>query len=269
MAEKNGKNVLLTGITSGIGKALAHQFAKNGYDLIGVARNQDKLKEVSGEFKEKYGIEVLTIQKDLANDGAAQEVYDEVKKTGRTVNILVNDAGVGQWGKFVDVPMEKYSELIHLNIVALTHLSSLYMKEMVSRNEGKVLNLGSIGGFQPGPLMSVYNATKSYIVSFSEALATELEEMESKVTVTCLCPGPTDTNFFSRADMENTMVVENKEMTMQPPEKVAEGAYEALMDGERIFIPGGMNKVTTFIRRVIPKSTQSKLQLKYYEKQEE
>lgn len=269
MAEKSGKTVLLTGITSGIGKALAHQFAQHGYDLIGVARNRDKLEEVSEELKDQYGVEVFTIRKDLAHDGAAQEVYDEVKQTGRTVNILVNDAGVGQWGNFVDVPMEKYSELIHLNIVALTHLSRLYLSEMVERNEGKVLNLGSIGGFEPGPLMAVYNATKSYIVSLSEALATELEEMESEVTVTCLCPGPTDTNFFSRADMENTMVVNNKDITMQTPEKVAEGAYDALMDGERIFIPGGMNKVTTFIRRVIPKSTQSKLQLQYYEKQEQ
>lgn len=269
MAERKGETVLLTGITSGIGRALAHQFAQNGYDLIGVARNRDKLDEVAKELKKEYGVDVSTIKKDLAHDGAAQEVYDEVKQMGQKINILVNDAGVGQWGKFVDVPMERYSELIHLNIIALTHLSHLFLKEMVERNEGRVLNLGSIGGFQPGPLMAVYNATKSYIVSLSEALATELEEMESKVTVTCLCPGPTDTNFFSRADMENTMVVNNKDKTMQPPEKVAEGAYKALMDGERIFIPGGMNKVTTFIRRVIPKSTQAKLQLQYYEKKEE
>ena len=263
------KTVLITGASSGIGRALAHEFASHGYDIIGIARNEQKLREISSEIMDQYDVEVDFLAKDLARDGAATEVYEEVKKFNRTINALVNDAGVGQWGKFIDIPAGKYSELIHLNIMTLTHLTRLYLKDMVDRNEGRVLNLGSIGGFQPGPLMAVYNATKAYIVSLSEALATELEEMKSDVTITCLCPGPTDTNFFSRADMENTKVVEHKEKTMQPPEKVAKGAFVALMDGERIFIPGTMNKVTTFIRRVIPKSTQSKMQLKYYERAEE
>jgi short-subunit dehydrogenase len=176
---------------------------------------------------------------------------------------------VGQKGNFVDIPAEKYSELIHLNVMSLTHLTRLFLREMVDRNEGKILNLGSVAGFQPGPLMAVYHATKAYVVSLSEAVATELEDMESKVTVTCLCPGPTDTNFFSRADLEDTNVVHYKDKTMQSPEEVAKGAYKALMDGERIFIPGTTNKVSTFIRRVIPKSTQSKFQKKFYETYEE
>lgn len=263
------QTVLITGASSGIGRALAHEFASHGYDIIGVARNEEKLKEISAELKEAHGIEVFTLSKDLATDGAAKEVYDEVKKFGRTINILVNDAGVGQRGKFVDIPFEKDSELIHLNVLALTHLTNLYLKEMVERNEGKIMQLGSIGGFQPGPLMAVYHATKAFVVSLSEALATELEDMGSDVTVTCLCPGPTDTSFFSRADMEETNVVHYKDKTMQSPDEVAKGAYKALMDGERIFIPGAMNKVTTFIRRAIPKSTQTKLQKKFYETYEE
>lgn len=265
----NKKTVLLTGVTSGIGKSLAHEFASNNYDIIGVARNEEQLQEVTREIEGRYGIEVMTVKKDLARDGAAQEVYDEVKKFGRTINVLVNDAGVGQRGKFMDIPFERYSEIIHLNIIALTQLTSLYLKEMVQRDEGKILQLGSIAGFQPGPLLAVYHGTKAYVVSTSEAIATELEDMGSKVTITCLCPGPTETNFFSRADMEDTNVVHHKDKTMSSPEEVAKGGYQALMDGERLYIHGAMNKVTTFIRRAIPKSTQSKLQKKFYEKHEE
>lgn len=268
MEEGTNKTVLITGFSSGIGKALAQQFAKDKYNIIGVARDKGKMEETASDLSKK-GVEVYLIQKDLAQDGAAKEVYEEVKALGKPIDILVNDAGVGQHGKFVDIPYERYAHLIHLNIISLTHLTRLFLEDMVKRDHGRILNLGSIAGFQPGPLLAVYHATKAYVVSLSEALATELEEMDSKVTVTCLCPGPTDTDFFSRADMEETNVVHYKDKLMLPPEEVAEGAYKALMDGERIFIPGTMNKVTTFIRRVIPKSTQSKTQMKYYEHHEE
>lgn len=269
MENSNTKTVLITGASSGIGKALAHQFASNNYDIIAVAQHKNKLTEAAQELKSKYGINVWTIQKDLAHDNAAQELYDEVKEIGRTVNILVNDAGVGQGGMFTEIPMERYMELIHLNIIALTHLTRLYLPEMVARNEGRILQLGSVAGFQPGPLLAVYHATKAFVVSLSEAIATELDELESDVTITCLCPGPTDTDFFSRADLKDTRVYQNKEMMMQSPEKVAEGAYEALMDGERVYIPGATNKAMTFIRRVIPKSLQARMQKQFYEKVEE
>ncbi|NJW52511.1 SDR family NAD(P)-dependent oxidoreductase [Salinimicrobium oceani] len=269
MEDGKNKTVLITGFSSGIGKALSHQFARDGFDIIGVARDKSKMEATTKELQQQYGIEVQIIQKDLAQDGAAKEVYEEAKAFGKPIHILVNDAGVGQHGKFVDIPYERYAHLIHLNIISLTHLTRLFLKDMVERDHGKVLNLGSVAGFQPGPLLAVYHATKAYVVSLSEALATELEEMESKVTVTCLCPGPTDTDFFTRADMEETNVVHHKDKLMMPPEEVAEGAYKALMDGERIFIPGTMNKISTFIRRVIPKSTQSKTQMKYYEHHED
>lgn len=263
--ERNGKTVLITGVSSGIGKALAHEFASNGYDIIGVAQDLSHLKEFSNSFKTKYNVEIHTLAKDLAKDGAAGEVYEEVKQFGKTINVLVNDAGVGQRGKFVDIPFDKYSEIIHLNVLSLTHLTRLYLKDMVARDEGKILQLGSVAGFQPGPLLAVYHASKAFVVSLSEALATELEDMGSKVTVTCLCPGPTDTNFFSRADMEHTNVVHHKEKTMQSPEEVAKGGFEALMNEERIYIPGATNKVMTFIRRAIPKSAQANMQKKFYE----
>ncbi len=269
MENDRRKTVLITGASSGIGKALAHQFAADGYDIIGVAENGDTLKSFSQEMKGKYQVEIFTIEKDLAHDGAGKEVYEEVKKHNRTINILVNDAGVGQRGNFVDIPFEKDEELVHLNILALTQLTKLYLKEMVARNEGKILMLGSVAGFQPGPLLAVYHATKAYVVSLSEAIATELKDMGSEVTITCLCPGPTDTNFFSRADMENTNVVHHKEKLMQSPEEVAKGGYNALMDGERVFIPGASNKIMTFSRRVMPKSVQARMQKKFYETNEE
>lgn len=265
MKEGTNRTVLITGFSSGIGKALSQEFAKDGFNIIGVARDKSKMERTAEELQKEYGIEVQLVQKDLAKDGAAKEVYDEVKALNKSIDILVNDAGVGQHGKFVDIPYERYAQLIHLNVISLTHLTRLFLDDMVKRNKGKILNLGSIAGFQPGPLLAVYHATKAYVVSLSEALATELDEMDSDVTVTCLCPGPTDTDFFSRADMQETNVVHHIEKLMMPPEEVAEGAYKALMDGERIFIPGTMNKVSTFIRRVIPKSVQSKTQMKYYE----
>lgn len=269
MKEGTSRTALITGFSSGIGKALSRQFAKDGYDIIGVARDRSKMEDTVRELEREFGIEVNLIQKDLAKDGAAKEVYEEVKGFNRPIDILVNDAGVGQHGKFVDIPYERYAHLIHLNVISLTHLTRLFLEDMVKRDHGRILNLGSVAGFQPGPLLAVYHATKAYVVSLSEALATELEEMNSKVTVTCLCPGPTDTDFFSRADMEETNVVHHKDKLMMPPEEVAEGAYKALMDGERIFIPGTMNKVSTFIRRVIPKSLQSKSQMKFYEHHKE
>ena len=269
MEINQGKNVLITGASSGIGKALAIEFAKKKYNIIAVAQDPQKLSNLKSEAESTYNVIVHTIEKDLAQDRAAAELYDTIKQKGWNVDILVNDAGVGERGFFTDNSFEKYSEIIHLNILALTQLTHLYLKEMIFRNEGRILQLGSIAGFQPGPLMAVYHASKAYVVSLSEALATELNDMGSEVTITCLCPGPTDTDFFSRANALNTNVYKNKETTMKSPEEVAEGAIDALMNGERIYIHGAMNKVTTFIRRAIPKSMQANMQKKYYETAEE
>jgi len=263
------KTVLITGASSGIGRSLAEQFAMNNYNIIAVAQNRDKLDDLKSNLESEFSIQVSTLQCNLAKDNAAIGLYEAVKGMGVTVDILVNDAGVGERDLFTDTSFEKYAEIIHLNIISLTHLTHLFLKEMISRNEGRILQLGSVAGFQPGPYMAVYHASKAYVVSLSEALSTELNEMESDVTITCLCPGPTDTNFFSRANAKDTKVYKNKDKLMHTPEEVAEGAYKALMDGERIYIPGAMNKVMTFIRRAIPKSLQANMQKQFYESTEE
>lgn len=264
-----GKTVLITGASSGIGRALAREFAKHQFNIIAVALHDKSLTAIKNELLSNYRIEVETIAIDLTEEGAPEALYQEVKNRGYVVDILVNDAGVGQHGYFVEVDWNKYLEIIHLNIIALTKLTHLYAKDMVNRNDGRILQLGSIAGFQPGPLMAVYHASKAFVVSLSEAMATEFEDMDSDVTITCVCPGPTETAFFVKADMLDTNVYQNKEKTMMQPDEVAEGAYKALMDGERIYIPGAMNKVTTFIRRAIPKSMQARMQQKYYETSED
>lgn len=269
MKQKNKPSVLITGITGGIGKALAREFAVKGHNLIGISRHEDELKEVVEQVALPNGVYMDYIVKDLADDKAPQEIYEQVREWDLEVDILVNNAGISQKGDFVNMSPEKISAMIHLNMLALTQLSRLFLKDMVRRDKGKILQLGSISGFQPGPLQAVYHATKAYVVSLSEAMSIELEDMKSSVTVTCLCPGPTDTESFSKADMSDTLVMEFKDKIMHDPDEVARGAYKALMDEERIYIPGVANKIMTFVRRAIPRSTQSRIQKKFYESYEE
>jgi len=259
------KTALVTGASSGIGKALCLQLAAHGYDIIGVSSDEAKLNAAAEEIRSKHGISVETIAEDLSRDGAPQAVYDRVKASGKTIDVLVNDAGIGQGGLFAGTSLEKDIRAIRLNVEALVVLTKLFMRDMVDRNEGRIMDLGSIAGFQPGPLMAVYHATKAFVVSFSEALATELKDMDTKVTVTCLCPGPTETHFFEGANIENSRAAQ---MTMDPNE-VARTGYEALEKGERVHIPGAQNKVMTFMRRVIPHSVQSRIGKKLYESRTE
>lgn len=257
-------HVLVTGGSSGIGKELARQFASDGYDAILVADNQQRLSAAREELtRAAPGAEITTIVKDLTAENSPREIFQEIESRGIEIDALVNDAGVGQWGRFADTPLERDLYVIRLNIEALTALTKLFLPKMLERNRGGILNLGSIAGFQPGPLLAVYHATKAYVVSFSEALAEELKE--TKVTVTCLCPGPTATHFFERADMEEAWIV--KHGKVMDAKAVAEAGYQAFKSGERIYIPGATNKVLTLMRRVMPKSLQAKLHKSVYQKE--
>lgn len=233
-----GKTALITGASKGIGLELAKCFAKDGYNLVLVALDNDELQRTADTLRQQFGSQVTAIQKDLSWDNAAQELYDEVKGQGITINALVNNAGIGEHGKFAtETDWEKEKALIHINIVALTHLTKLYVTEMVARNEGKILNLASIASTMPNPLLAVYGASKAYVLSFSEALHNELKDTD--VTVTALLPGATDTDWFPTAGAINTVAGQGKK---DDPADVAKLGYEALMDGKDMVVFGAMNK---------------------------
>lgn len=244
------QTALITGASSGIGNALAHEFARNDFNIVIIAEEQDGLIRTENELKDNYNVEVTGIAKNLADEKAPREVYDQMIQQDIQIDVLVNNAGVGQREKFHETDIEKDINIIRLNIEALVRLTKLFVKDMVTRGEGKILNVGSVAGFQPGPLLAVYHASKAFVVSFSEAIADELED--TGVSVTVLCPGPTDTNFFERADMENARILQDG-MVMDP-EEVARSGFKSLMKDERIVIPGMSNKILTFTRRLIPKS---------------
>lgn len=257
---------LITGASSGIGRAIAFELARDGYHLVITAKNADQLQQVAQELSTvRPGISVIPIAKDLTKPGAAHELYSEVEGKAIHIETLVNDAGVGQWGEFASIPFDKYRYIIRLNVEALAELTSLFLPRMLERGSGRILNLGSVAGFQPGPLLAVYHATKAFVVSFSEALAEELKDRN--ITVTCLCPGPTATHFFERADMEEAWIVQKGHI--MSAEDVARVGYKALKDGERVYIAGAPNKVLTFMRRVIPTSLQARIHKSLYESTEE
>lgn len=254
------RTVLITGGSVGIGEALAHEFARNGHDLIIVARDQAELNRVEHELRTQHGVEVVTLAYDLEQAHAPEAVKRDLDQRGIKPDILVNNAGHGQRGKFWEIPLESHLSIVRLNIEALLRLTRIYVPEFVERGHGRILNLASIASFQPGPLLASYHASKAFVLSLSIALREELKD--TGVTVTALAPGPTDTNFFPRADMEHT-VIKEKGNVMQP-EEITKGAYDALMKGDDIYIPGGMNKALTFMRRFLPKPIQAILNEQFY-----
>jgi short-subunit dehydrogenase len=249
MAEIKNKNVLITGATSGIGYELAKLFAKDGYNLIIVARTEEDLQHTASELSEQYQVQVTPIAKDLFQREAATELYTEVKGKGLEVNVLVNDAGQGQFGLFVEQDLQRLLEIIQLNVVSFTSLTHLYLKDMVARNEGKILQLASIASQLPGPYQAVYHATKAYVLSLTEALISELKE--TNVTLTALQPGATDTDFFNKAEMQDSKILDTK---LSDAAKVAKDGYEALMSGDDKVISGLKNKVMVGMSNIMPES---------------
>ncbi|HVD98653.1 MAG TPA: SDR family oxidoreductase [Cytophagaceae bacterium] len=222
----SNKTVLITGATSGIGLELAKLFAKDNYNMVLVARFEDTLKLVAEEFKSLGAGEITIILKDLSKPYSAEQVHDETKNKGIKVDVLVNDAGVGIYGQFSETNFNHELELINLNIVSTVHFTKLYLKDMLAAGEGKILQLASVASYQPTPLLSVYAATKAFILSFSDAIGTELRN--TKVTVTSLIPNATNTDFFRKAGMEHTKAAQDTDS----PAEVARVGYEALMNGQ-------------------------------------
>jgi len=238
---------LITGASSGIGYEIAKLFAADKIDLLIVARNEKKLLEIKTEFEEQFKVDVFTVAADLSSNQGMHTVYEEVNSNNLIVNYLVNNAGFGDYGSFIDRSMEKYREMIQLNILCLTELSYHYGKEMVKRGKGRILNVASMAGLQPDPNFAVYGATKAYVINVSEAIHKEFEN--TGVTVTVLSPGATASNFMKRADMNNAKLYASGVMTSL---EVAKEGYNGMMKGKLHVIPGFKNKILGFFSGIMP-----------------
>jgi uncharacterized protein len=247
VTELNNRYALITGATQGIGYELAKLFAQDGYNLIIVARTEEDLAQRSQEFNQQYGIDVIPIAKDLFEPNAAFELYNEVKAKNVLVDVLVNDAGQGQYGLFVESDLNRLLQIIQLNVTSLTVLTHLFLKDMVARNEGKILQLASIASELPGPWQAVYHATKAYVLHFTEGLIQELKD--SAVSVTALQPGATNTDFFNKANMQESKILDTK---LSDPVKVAKDGYEALLKGDDKVVSGFKNKAMVASSNVMP-----------------
>lgn len=258
---QNTKYALITGATSGIGYELAKLFAKDQYNLIIVARNAGELSRTSEELKKSYNVEVISIEKDLFRKEGPIEVYNEIRAQGIQVDVLVNNAGQGQYGEFVNNDLDRELDIIQLNIAAYVILTKLFLKEMVARKSGKILNVASIAGKVPGPLQAVYHGTKAFVHSFNEAVRSEIKD--TGVVLTSLLPGATNTDFFHKAKMERSKVVQEGELG--DPADVAKDGYEALMEGKDMVISGAKNKIQVAMSNLLPDSVVADKMLKQQE----
>lgn len=235
----SAQTALITGASNGIGYELAKCFAKDGFNLVLVARHQADLEAVAKELTSENNIRAYTIVADLMNRESAFHVYEQVRKEGIAIDVLVNNAGQGVWGAFTGTNLNDELDIIELNIVSVVILTKLFLKEMVARDSGKVLNVASVASKAPHPYLCVYAATKAFVYHFTQGLINELQD--SKVTMTALIPGPTDTDFFNKAGMQTTVVA--MEGDLADPADVAKDGYEALMNGENRVISGLKNKM--------------------------
>jgi short-subunit dehydrogenase len=241
---------LITGASNGIGLELAKIHASKGGDLVLVARNKSKLDELKTALENQYNISVYTIGKDLSEIHAAQEVYNETTKENIQVDVLVNNAGFGDFGMFAETDWNKELQMINLNMTSLTHFTKLYLQDMVQRKSGKIMNVASIAAFQSGPTMSVYCATKAYVLSFTEAISNEVAD--KGITVTALCPGATLTGFPDAAGMEDSKLFKDKKLPTA--EEVAQYGYTSMIKGKTVAIHGMMNYILSNSVRFIPRS---------------
>lgn len=243
---------LVTGATGGIGLELAKLLAKDNFNLIIVARDEERLNSTASLLKAE-GVEVISISKDLFIPEAAQELYNEVSRRGILVDILISDAGQGVYGKFIENDLERELAIIQLNINSLVTITKLFVKDMVSRGSGKILNLASIAGKAPGPYQAVYHGTKAFVHSFSEAIRSEVKD--TGVSITSLLPGATDTDFFRKAGMLDSKIVQGGNLA--DPAEVAKDGYEAMLAGKDMVVSGFKNKILVALGNLTPDSVQA------------
>jgi uncharacterized protein len=243
------KTALITGASSGIGLELAKILVGDGYDLVITARRKDRLIDLKNELENKSSTDVHIFTADLSLAESPMGIYQYCEDQNIEINVLVNNAGIGDYGLFHDSDWQKTATMIDLNIKSLTHLTRLFLPSMIDRKHGFILNVASTASFQPGPLMSVYYATKHYVLAFSEAIANEVKEYG--ITVTALCPGPTQSEFQATANMEKSKLMDR--FPMPTSKDVAEYGYKAMKKGKRVAVHGFMNKIMSKIVRLIPR----------------
>ncbi len=248
---KRDQYVLITGATRGIGYELAKLFAADGWNQVIVARSSKDLIDTREELVRNYDIDVVAISKDLFDPENAKALYQEITAKGIAIEILVNDAGQGVYGEFVDTDIDRELNIVRLNIESLVVLTKYFLKDMVARGHGKILNLSSIASKTPGPFQSVYHGTKAFVQSFTEAIRDEVKD--KGVVVTALLPGATNTDFFRKADMLDSKAVQDKDKLSDPAD-VAKDGFAALMANDDKVVSGFKNKVQTVLANVTPDS---------------
>ena len=253
---------LVTGASSGIGLELARQFAEHGFDLL--INAEDEAIGAAADQLRGSGAQVEPVRADLRTHAGVEQLYDAVARAGRPLEAAALNAGVGQGGAFVDEDLADELAVVDVNVRSTVHLAKRVLTDMNARNHGKVLITSSIASTMPGPYNAVYNASKSFLQSFAEALQTELKDTD--ITVTSLMPGPTDTEFFERADLEDTMLGQGKK---DDPAEVAKEGFEALMSGKPRVVAGSFkNKAQAAMGRVLPDSAKSAMHGKMSKPQE-
>jgi uncharacterized protein len=245
---------LVTGGSNGIGEALAHELAAAGHDLVLVARGESGLRRVGGEIAEAHGVDVEIVAADLADPADLAVVEGRLSSLGAPVEVLVNNAGVGSVGSFASLPVEGEVAQLDLNVTALVRLTHAALPSMIDRGHGGVINVASLGAFQPAPLNATYSATKAFVLSFTEAIHEEV--LRAGVKVTCLCPGFTRTGFQSRSGMEASSMPERMWMSAGD---VAAAGWNGWMSNRAVVVPGAFNKAGAELVRVLPRSAVRKL----------
>jgi uncharacterized protein len=248
------KTALITGASEGIGYELVKLFAKDGYDCVLAARNKQKMDQLAAEVKKDFGVNTRVIAKDLSLPESAQEIFDEVTEAGISIDVLANNAGLGLCGEFAKSDMNTNMHLLQVNLFSLTKLTWLFLPGMLKRKSGKIMNVGSIASYAPSPNFALYNASKAYVLFFSEALREELKG--TGVSVTCLCPGATDTQWQARAGAKGLRL--NK-VHIVDAKSVAETGYKGLMKDKRVVIPGLDNKITVLSAKFAPRAVTLKV----------
>ena len=256
--EKNNKIALITGASSGIGRDMARDLAQRGYNLILVARDQERLEKLKKEFK----VEVMTISTDLSEYENCKKLYEEVKNKFGSIDILINNAGFGEFGFFTETNLDKEISLINTNITAVHILTKLFLKDMKEVNKGRILNVASIAGFLPGPLMAAYYSSKSYVLRLSQSIREELKKQKSNVKISVLCPGPVNTNFNNVAGVKFGL-------PSFTSEHVAKYTIKKVLKNKFLIIPGLTIKLTAFVSKIIPSNILSKFVYISQKKKEE